>query len=61
MKFVLEFNCDNVAFDGYATAEETARLLREAADKVTAGRTEGKLVDSNGNTVGEWRFVVIDV
>jgi len=35
---------------------ELARILRKAADKIAAGQTEGKLMDVNGNSVGEYGF-----
>jgi hypothetical protein len=63
MKFTLEINCDNAAFedaDGNDCAyPEIARILRELSDKYDEGRYIGpvvKLRDDNGNTVGEARL-----
>ncbi len=33
---------------------EVARILREVADKVERGHSGGKMLDANGNSVGEW-------
>lgn len=37
---------------------ETARLLRETAERITAGHGSGVLLDSNGNRVGRFYFHV---
>jgi hypothetical protein len=37
--------------------EETTRLLREVADRLEEGWTEGQLRDLNGNRVGQWYAV----
>lgn len=34
--------------------EEIARLLRHTANRIESGVEEGKLMDVNGNKVGEW-------
>lgn len=34
--------------------EETLRLLRETVKKIEQGKHEGKIMDSNGNTVGSF-------
>lgn len=46
---------DNAAFrleDGTLDRFEVARVMREAADKVEAGYSTGRLMDANGNDVG---------
>jgi hypothetical protein len=57
MRFKLDIQCDNAAFEEPAT--EIARVLREAATRIEGGELPegsggGKLRDSNGNTVGGW-------
>lgn len=43
------------AFTEYGDpAPEIARLLREAADRIEQGETEGALLDINGNTAGRF-------
>lgn len=45
----------NAAFDpepGY----EIARILREVADKIEGGQTDGGALDINGNSVGKFGF-----
>lgn len=62
--FKLEIKTGGAAFcDPYSgeeseldEAREVARILREVADKVEAGRRDGKCMDFNGNSVGEFRF-----
>ena len=50
----IEFETDNAAFfDGNAT-HETARILRNIADRIESGATEGGAHDFNGNRVGKW-------
>jgi hypothetical protein len=55
MKFKIEFDTDNAAFDGQ-WAPETARILRNIADKIENGKASGKVLDENGNTVGQFGF-----
>lgn len=55
--FTLQMKTGNAAFsdeDGGDRGSEIGRILREAADTVEGGRTSGKLIDINGNIVGEW-------
>ena len=57
MKYVLEVNLDNAAFDP-DPGIELARILREAADRAEGydflhERTRFPLRDINGNKVGE--------
>lgn len=51
-EFRLTINCGNEAFDD--TNVELVRLIREVANKVEKGDTYGKVMDTNGNTVGSW-------
>ena len=58
IKFKLNMNCDNAAFDENANAE-IARILREIAADLEAD-TSGRLYeqhfrDSNGNRVGSFK------
>jgi hypothetical protein len=53
--FKLKFETDNGAFDN-APREEVARILEEITAKVRAGTYSGKIMDGNGNTVGEWSW-----
>lgn len=62
--FKLSIETGNAAFCDPATGEESswdenhevARILREIADKIDDGRREGKAIDYNGNSVGEYTF-----
>ncbi|MDO8472629.1 MAG: hypothetical protein Q7T05_02300 [Dehalococcoidia bacterium] len=53
-KFKLEIVSENEAFRNGDT--EVVRLLRDAANKVERGYRDGRLMDVNGNTVGEFKF-----
>jgi hypothetical protein len=63
MRFTLEIQCDNSAFhacdegdsDDVARNIEVGRLLHRAAEYLDRGM-ERRLIDSNGNTVGSFRF-----
>lgn len=51
----IEFNTSGAAFDDYGDME-VERILEEIVVKVKGGRTEGKILDINGNTIGEWEL-----
>jgi hypothetical protein len=55
MKFILEISTDNAAFTD-SPGIETARILREAADRIERGTNNSRLRDVNGNTVGGFEF-----
>lgn len=60
MQFLLNIHCNNATFGYPGTGEfcdEVARILHKAAEMVADGQTERAIMDSNGNRVGEWRFV----
>ena len=58
----IEFSTDNDAFKDINTGEktrlseslETARILRDIANKVEEGYTNRYILDINGNKIGEW-------
>lgn len=53
--FKLEIDAtDNDAFADGNRATEIVRILRRVAKLIEAGRTEGKIQDVNGNTVGSF-------
>lgn len=57
MKFICEIDCSNDAMrhdDGQVDVEELSRLANAAVDGVGDCHTSGRLMDANGNTVGEW-------
>ena len=62
--FKLTIKTGNAAFCDPYTGEESgwdenyevARILREVADKIENGKREGKTIDYNGNSVGEYTF-----
>lgn len=54
MKFVVEINTDNSAFEN--GHNEISRILREVADKVEQGHPQGPTRDINGNTVGYFNY-----
>lgn len=54
MKMSMRIDSDNAAFEEDSGAVEVARLVRQIADRIDQGEREGKLLDLNGNTVGEF-------
>lgn len=57
MKFVLIIELGNA---GMTNSQQVAEALRKTADKVQHARVRshegGKIMDVNGNSVGEWDF-----
>ena len=52
----VKFKTDNAAFSDDSDTLEVTRLLREVADKIQQGRTEGVVIDYNGNQVGTYKL-----
>lgn len=53
MKFVVEFNCDNAAFEGEYLYQQIAATLQDIARKVFFNeKTEQVIRDLNGNKIG---------
>lgn len=44
----------DTAYDLYVMQRESARIIREIADKLEKGFDCGNCMDINGNKVGEW-------
>jgi hypothetical protein len=55
MDFTLTIETSNDAFQPDPEAE-IARILRETARRVVNGNYAGRLIDVNGNRVGEFRL-----
>lgn len=53
--FRIQFDTENEAFYDQPR-EEIARILADVTAKVRAGKLEGKILDENGNTIGEWKW-----
>ena len=65
MKFTLEMTTDNAAFHeadgedtGVAMNAETARILRSLAARLENDETRGRLIDANGNVVGQFCYYI---
>ena len=54
MRFHLLIDTDNAAFEDNPT--ELADLLQKTTNAVRMGKTEGRVVDSNGNSVGSYEL-----
>lgn len=61
MKFSLEIDSSNAAFEDNSGFDEVARILRDAARHVENGNVRQCLRDSNGNKVGEFYMEVDEV
>jgi len=58
MEFIVKINMDNAAFE---TPEyEIMERLNKIHDQVRDGVVFGRVMDTNGNTCGYWRFVEKD-
>lgn len=55
MEFKVNFNMDNDVFNENPE-KECARILNELAKQVKAGRTYGRIIDLNGNPIGNWEI-----
>ena len=55
--FKIEFKTGGAAFDEPYKASEIKRILKEITEKVECGYTSGKVIDINGNCVGEWELI----
>ncbi len=55
MKFTLEMECDNEAFEANH-AMEISRILQSAIKRIKSGSDSGPLFDYDGNRVGTWRI-----
>ena len=49
--FTLQFETDSAAFDD-TPATETARILRQIADRIQDGSFDESIRDTNGNAIG---------
>ena len=54
--FKLKFKTANAAFVDDTARLESARILREIADRLAQGYERGACRDYNGNTVGNWEL-----
>jgi hypothetical protein len=54
MKLDISISLDNAAFVDNGVKHELRPMLDRIGDGIEAGETDGKLRDSNGNTVGSW-------
>ena len=53
MKITIDFKTDNAAFSDYMFGE-IEMIMDSVKNKIGRDMTEGKVFDSNGNTVGKW-------
>jgi hypothetical protein len=52
----ISFDLDNDAFCPVLPTGELDRIFQRISDAVWEGNTEGRIRDSNGNTVGRWEI-----
>lgn len=59
MKFILSIECNNDSFgeDSYSRNLEIMKLLNCVECALDVGKESKKILDSNGNHVGEFSFV----
>lgn len=56
-KFILEFDADSAAFED-GNVEEVVFILHRTEAHLRNGKLDGKVMDSNGNSVGQWKFTI---
>ena len=54
MMFTLQFTTDNEAFSDGNAQSEIARILHKVAEQVKQGSEGGRIMDINGNSVGDF-------
>jgi hypothetical protein len=54
--FKLEFKTDNAAFQDDNFAYEVERILHKVASQVNEGKTEGSILDYNGNLIDHFSW-----
>ena len=54
MKLTIEINLDNAAFDD--NPDELNEIMEKVVNKMDNMQFEGKLLDSQGNTVGQYEI-----
>ncbi len=54
-KLIIEYSTDNAAFEDNDLEE--SRLLLSVVASIKNGYSEGRLMDSNGNTVGHFHII----
>jgi hypothetical protein len=57
MEFRLIINIDNNAFEDVGVSNELGRILDTLSAYVKEGYLPGAVLDANGNTVGQAKFV----
>ena len=59
MKFTMQIESENAAFEPDAEGiNEVARIVSQLANDLCEGRTQGALLDVNGNRVGSFEVTL---
>lgn len=54
MKLKININLDNAAFEGYQREPEIANIFKSIIRDLYLALNNGRCLDHNGNTVGQW-------
>ena len=54
--FELSFKTTNASFDDDQHIQEIEKILFKIRDAVSIGNSVGIIRDSNGNTIGAWKY-----
>lgn len=57
----VRFGSDNAAFQGGNARAETVRILRHIANLIESEQEGSKVLDANGNSIGDWWYDEEDV
>lgn len=55
--FEIKFSTGNAAFDYGEDRSEIIRILNNIQESIEYGRSEGSVIDINGNKIGFWKYV----
>ena len=55
--FKIQFKTGGAAFDEPYKEAEINRILEDISTKVKYGYSSGKIMDINGNCIGEWEMI----
>lgn len=56
MKITIDIKTENAAFEEeFGDGNELDTILKETAEKISGGKRDGSIQDSNGNTVGKFK------
>ena len=56
MRFTLDINCGSESFCEDPSGQFSS-IFRAVSRQIDSGQEDGAVVDTNGNTIGQWRLI----